>query len=353
MAGWQPVIAFWVLLALLYDGQIWWLAHMPGERINLRQAIAWQSTYYLAWIPFTILVWRITSNWLPESSGGWSRLILAHVPLFIAVAFCHLFIVAIVAMRFAAEPSSLWNTFMMQVRGRLHLQLLIYTAIAGTGAALRLHERYRERELAAVRLQAELTAARLEALRGHLQPHFLFNSLHSIASLARTGDTAGVVRLTAALSDLLRHVLDTCDRHLSLADEMQLVERYLDIQRVRFADRLNVTVDVAADAAKARVPGLIVQPLVENALRHGLGPRVAPGSLTVRAVREDGCTRIDVEDTGVGLRAGWSIESSGGTGLRNLSSRLSAEFGDRASIDVQPRHDGGVRATVRLPYVAS
>jgi len=353
MPRWTPVVAFWVLLALLYDGQIWWLAHMPGERINVRQAIAWQTTYYLAWIPFTILVWRITSNWLPESSGGWSPLIAKHVPLFIAVAFAHLFIVAVVALRFAAEPASLWNTFMMQVRGRLHLQLLIYTAIAGTGAALRLHERYRDRQLAAVQLQGELTAARLEALRGHLQPHFLFNSLHSIASLARTGDTAGVVRLTAALSDLLRHVLETGDRHLSLADELQLVERYLDIQRVRFADRLDVTVDVAPDAARARVPGLIVQPLVENALRHGLGPRVAPGSLTVRAVREDGWTRIDVEDTGVGLPAGWSIDSCGGTGLRNLSSRLSAEFGDRASIDVQPGHGGGVRATVRLPYITT
>jgi two-component system, LytTR family, sensor kinase len=181
----------------------------------------------------------------------------------------------------------------------------------------------------------------------------LFNSLHSIASLARTGDTTGVVRLTAALSDLLRHVLDSGDRHLSLADELQLVERYLDIQRVRFADRLDVTVDVAPDASRARVPGLIVQPLVENALRHGLAPRVAPGSLTVRAVREDGWTRIDVEDTGVGLPSGWAIGSSGGTGLRNLASRLSAEFGDRASIDVAPRQNGGVRATVRIPYVAS
>jgi two-component system, LytTR family, sensor kinase len=353
MAGWQPVIAFWVLLALLYNGQIWWLAHMPGERINLRQAIAWQSTYYLAWIPFTILVWRITSNWLPESSGGWSRLILAHVPLFIAVAFCHLFIVAIVAMRFAAEPSSLWNTFMMQVRGRLHLQLLIYTAIAGTGAALRLHERYRERELAAVRLQAELTAARLEALRGHLQPHFLFNSLHSIAALARAGDTEGVVRLIAALSDLLRHVLDAGDRHASLREELQIVERYLEIQCARFADRLEVTVHLAPDVADARVPLFVVQPLVENAVRHGLSPRVRKGSLFVRAVRDNGLTRIDVEDTGVGLPAGWRLEDVTGTGLRNLASRLAAEFGDTARLDVAPREGAGVRATVTLPYTRS
>jgi two-component system LytT family sensor kinase len=227
---------------------------------------------------------------------------------------------------------------------------MIYGAIAGTGAALTLYERYQDRQVAAARLQAELAAARLQALRGHLQPHFLFNSLHSIAALARAGDTAGVVRLTAALSDLLRHVLDAGDRHASLAEELQIVERYLDIQSARFADRLRVTVDLAPDAADARVPLLIVQPLVENAVRHGLAPRVREGSLAVRAVRDNGMIRIDVEDTGVGLPAGWRLHEATGTGLRNLASRLAAEFGDAAVLDVVPRDGGGVRATVTLPY---
>ena len=140
-----------------------------------------------------------------------------------------------------------------------------------------LYERYQERQVAAAELQAELAAARLQALRGHLQPHFLFNSLHSIAALARAGDTAGVVRLIAALSDLLRHVLDAGDRHASLREEMQIVERYLEIQRERFADRLEVTVQLAPDVADARVPLLVVQPLVENAVRHGLSPASARG----------------------------------------------------------------------------
>ena len=143
------------------------------------------------------------------------------------------------------------------------------------------------------------------------------------------------------------------ERRLPLREELQLVERYLDIQRVRFADRLNVSIDVAADVADARVPLLIVQPLVENALRHGLASRVEPGAVRVRAFRENGATRIDVEDSGVGLPEGWAIGGTDGTGLRNLASRLEAEFGGSASLQVGAAAGGGVLATVRVPYEAS
>lgn len=239
---------------------------------------------------------------------------------------------------------------MTHLRGQLTGEILIYTAVAVAGAAMTLYERYRDRQTAAVRLEAELATARLQALRGHLQPHFLFNSLHSIAALARSGDTAGVVRLIAALSDLLRHVLDAGNGQATLRDELQIVERYLEIQRARFADRLDVRVAIAPEAVDARVPLFIVQPLIENAVRHGLTPRVRPGSLVVRAIRDNGLVRIDVEDDGVGLPAGWTLQEATGTGLRNLASRLGAEFGDKAALEITPREEGGVRATVTLPY---
>ena len=187
--------------------------------------------------------------------------------------------------------------------------VLIYTAVAGTGAALLMFQRYQDRTAAQAQLQAELAAARLQALRGHLEPHFLFNGLHSIAALARQQDTAGVVRLTASLSEILRHVLAVGDRPSRLGDELAVVERYLEIQRARFADRLDVALSVAADVADARVPLLVVQPLVENALKHGLGPRVQPGLVRVAAWRNDGQTHITVEDDGVGLPAGWTLDS--------------------------------------------
>jgi two-component system LytT family sensor kinase len=350
---WLAAAGFWLFVAAISAAQIVWIAQTPGQRIDVRGAMAWQTAYFVAWIPFTMAVWQLTHGWLPDRFGGWLRLLIAHVPLFVGVALAHAILVTVLASVLASQRMSMWQSFISQLRGRLDAQLLIYTAIAGSGAALTLYEGYRDRQVAAARLQAELAAARLQALRGHLQPHFLFNSLHSIAALARAGDTAGVVRLIAALSDLLRHVLDAGNRHTSLREELEIVDRYLQIQRARFADRLDVTVYLAPDVADARVPLLIVQPLVENAVRHGLVPRVRKGSLVIRAVRDNGLTRIDVEDTGVGLPPGWSLHDAAGTGLRNLASRLDAEFGDAASLDVTPRDGGGVRATMTLPYLSN
>ena len=350
---WAAAGGFWLFVAAMSAAQILWIAQTPGQRVNVTRAMAWQTAYCVAWIPFTIAVWHVTRGWLPERFGGWLRLLTAHVAVFASVVGAHTFLVTVLTFALANEDVSLWGHFMMQLRGQLNGEVLVYTAIAGTGTAMTFHERYQDRQVAAARLQTELVAARLQALRGHLQPHFLFNSLHSIAALARAGDTAGVVRLIAALSDLLRHVLDAGDRHASLREELQIIERYLEIQRARFADRLEVTVDLSPDVADARVPLLVVQPLVENAVRHGLAPRVREGSLVVRAVRDNGRTRIDVEDTGVGLPPGWALSNATGTGLRNLASRLAAEFGDTATLDVAPREGGGVRATVTLPYTAS
>jgi two-component system LytT family sensor kinase len=352
-AVWAAAAVFWLFVAAISDAQIMWVAETPGQHVDIRGAIVWQSAYFVAWIPFTIAVWQITRGWLPEQFGGWLRLLIAHLPVFGGVALGHPLLVALLALALAHQNMSMWEAFVRQLRGQLTAQLLIYTAIAGTGAAMTLYERYRDRQVAAAQLQAELAAARLQALRAHLQPHFLFNSLHSIAALARAGDTAGVVRLIASLSELLRHVLDAGDRHASLREEMQIVERYLEIQRARFPDRLDVTVNLAPEVADARVPLLVVQPLVENAVQHGLGPRLREGSLIVRAMRDHGRTRIVVEDTGVGLPPGWSLQNGTGTGLRNLASRLAAEFGDAAALDVAPREGGGVRATVTLPYTAS
>ncbi|MGH9311493.1 MAG: sensor histidine kinase [Vicinamibacterales bacterium] len=348
---WAAAAGFWLFVAAMSAAQILWIAQTPGQRVDVRRAMAWQTAYWVAWIPFTVGVWHVTRGWLPGRFGGWPKLLIAHVAMFAAVALTHTFLVALLTL--ALSEMSLWGHFVMQLRGQLNGEILIYTAIAGTGAAITLYERYEDRQITAARLQAELAAARLEALHGHLQPHFLYNSLHSIAALARAGDTAGVVRLIAALSDLLRHVLDAGDRHATLREELQIVERYLEIQHARFVDRLAVTVDLAPDVADARVPLLVVQPLVENAVRHGLAPQVRAGSLVVRAVRDNGRTRIDVEDTGVGLPSGWALHGATGTGLRNLASRLAAEFGDAATLDVAPREGGGVRATVMLPYTLS
>ena len=232
------------------------------------------------------------------------------------MAVLHTALVVAVAMPLYPENVPLRQLLVGQVRGRMHMQVLLYTAVFAAGQAVVLYRRYRERQIAAVRLEAQLTSARLEALQSHVQPHFLFNSLHSIASLARAGDNVGVIRLTADLSELLRSSFDSNGRrHQTVREEMQLVEKYLAIQRVRFQNRLSHTVDLEANVASALVPLFVAQPLVENALRHGVAPRTG--------------------------------------GLRNLAARLHAEFGPAHTLVIANRPEGGVIASVRIPPVAS
>src|SRR4051812_20250039 len=217
-AVWVAAAGFWLFAAAVSAAQLGWMAQRPGQGMNL-EAVAWQTSYFVAWIPFTIGVWHITWGWLPDRFGGWLRLLIAHAPVFAAVVVGHAVLVTLLSLALSHQNMSMWESFVRQLSGQVTGDVLIYTAIAGVGAAITLDERYRDRQVAASRLQAELASARLQALRRHLQPHFLFNSLHSIAGLARTGDTAGVVRMIAALSDLLRYVLDAEDRHASLREE--------------------------------------------------------------------------------------------------------------------------------------
>jgi two-component system, LytTR family, sensor kinase len=324
---------------------------MQAERINVDAALTWQLSYYAAWLPTTILIWRFTAGWVPDSQGGWRRLVARHSLLFTIVLVVVTLVTTAVAMPLVQSPGSPRDEFWMQIRGRGYLTLLMYIIVAGGGAAMTLQDRYRERQAAAAALQLELATARLQALRNHLEPHFLFNSLHSIAALARANDISGVVRLTASLGDVLRYVLESSGASARLADEFAIVERYLEIQRARHADRLVVSLTLGPEAAHASVPVLVVQPLVENALKHGLAPRLQAGSLTVIASVRDGRIRIDVEDDGVGLPEGWTMTASNGTGLRNLAARLEAEFGDQAALTVRPRHSGGVLASITLPFV--
>jgi signal transduction histidine kinase len=346
---WALATGFWIFLAAVNTAQGLLLAQ--SERINLSAALTLQLAYYGAWVPATIVIWRLSAGWVPDTGRAWRRFVARHLLIFAIVLVVVTLVTTTVAMPLLRPPGGPRQEFWMQLRGRSYLTLLMYIIVAGGGAAMTLHDRYRERQSAAAALQAELAEARLQALRNHLEPHFLFNSLHSIAALARANDGSGVVRLTASLGDVLRYVLESGHATARLTDEFAIVERYLEIQRTRHADRLAVSLTLAPEAAHASVPVLVVQPLVENALKHGLTPRVKAGTLAVRAFVRDGRIHIDVEDDGVGLPEGWTMTASGGTGLRNLASRLAAEFGDQAALAVSARHSGGVLASITLPFV--
>jgi two-component system LytT family sensor kinase len=186
-----------------------------------------------------------------------------------------------------------------------------------------------------------------------MHPHFLFNTLNAIAALMRS-DVAAAERMIARLGELLRYSLASpATQESTVKEELDLTERYLDIERARFGDRLRVTVNVAADAFDALVPRFVLQPLVENAIRHGLGRRMSGGSIFLDVRRDEDSLCLRVADDGVGLsHAGPSPESSG-VGLPNTRLRLEALYGSAGQLSLSERPGGGTAATVRLPFRAA
>lgn len=228
---------------------------------------------------------------------------------------------------------------------RLTLAIFIYAVILGLDRAVRVWQQLQERELHGARLEAQATRARLAALGARLQPHFLFNTLHSVSALVDS-DPARARTMLAQLGDLLRDVLDDGgDGEVSLAEEVALLGRYLDIEQTRFADRLRVTMDVAPDAAAVRVPRFLLQPLAENALRHGLAPRAAGGQLHIEARRTGARLRLRVWNDGLPIAdaAGERV------GMATTRERLSTRYGAAATLHLGAAAEGGVEAVVELP----
>jgi two-component system, LytTR family, sensor kinase len=229
------------------------------------------------------------------------------------------------------------------------VDLLMYGVIAGATHAYRYYEVSRERERQAAALQASLADARLAGLRAQINPHVLFNTLNAVSVLALKGDQTAVVRVVGLLSDILRSCLDdTRGQEAPLSDELELVESYLEIQRIRFADRLTVDVHADADVLTARVPTLILQPIVENAVTHGISNETKPGRITIRAHRADGALHLIVADSGRGFGA--SPHRGRGVGLSNVKARLHQLYGDAQQVSLGVSPDGGALVTVVVPY---
>jgi two-component sensor histidine kinase len=225
----------------------------------------------------------------------------------------------------------------------------IYLAIVSVAHALYFYRRSKERERRSLELQASLARARLEALKMQLQPHFLFNAMNAIAALVHK-DPEAADEMLAALSDFLRLVLATSgEQELPLQRELELVERYLAIEHARFGDRLSYQVDVPAELQPALVPAFLLQPLVENAVRHGLEPRPGAGSVSIRARRDNGHLHLEVADDGVGLPD--QLPAREGIGLVNTRARLRELYQGNAQMEL--RSGQGVTVEITLPYHAA
>jgi two-component system, LytTR family, sensor kinase len=290
------------------------------------------------------------ANRFPLYRGVLSRSLAAHAVIGALFALADIAVRVLINSRLpwyaAAKPVPFTVRFQNMFLNGFHSNLLVYWAIVGATQALAYYRKLEERELKAAQLETRLAQAQLQVLKIQLQPHFLFNTLHAISALVQK-DPDAADHTIALLSDLLRLTLETgSEQEVSLQRELDFVERYLEIEQTRFGDRLTVRLEIADDVRDARVPSFVLQPLVENAIRHGIAPRSEGGCIEIIASRKDGELAMLVQDNGQGF-AGTAIRE--GLGLRNTRARLEQLYGAGDRLILTQAPGGGTVVRLNIP----
>lgn len=327
-------------------------SHDSGAIALWQPILATQAAFWLSWSLWAGLLVRLVRRLVdrpPSRKAGVSALIaLAVLPPFLLPIFY-------APVHWATFDQSLpvTSAYGHMATHDVLTNVLMSATIVGVVYGYLSLQRARRLEVATARLNEQLTQAQLDTLRAQINPHFLFNSLNSVAVLARRGKVVEVEHMVTRLADLLRHSLESSRAQLvTLRVELEAVRRYLDIEQVRFGDRLVVTIDVAESLLDRAVPSFLLQPLVENAVRHGPGDSRSPLRIFVSASAPDGQLHFTVRDDGVGLGA--QDEASNGIGLANTRARLQGLYGDAASLTLSSGERGvGTVVTVVLPATES
>jgi signal transduction histidine kinase len=353
---WAYVIALGGLFGVVDSSQSYFLGKIIGIDLPLRMIL---SSNVIYWVAFGILVppvVLVAERIRLDGPARWSR-IAAHcvggVLFSIAHATLYVTLMSFVPgiSRMPAFSGTFSATLFRIIREYSASEFLVYWAIVGALYALHYYRESQRRQIAAARLQTTLTETRLEALRSQINPHFLFNTLNSISTLALRGEHTATVEMLERLSDLLRVSLDDrCPQEVSLSRELEFLDRYLAIQRVRFADRLTICQKIAPETHDALVPSMILQPLAENALRHGIDVHCGAGTITIEAERQNGALQLRVSDSGPGFPSESRTAARLGIGLSNTHARLEQLYGTRQQIVFGRSEGGGGTVTITIPF---
>ena len=336
----------WALVGLFFSSQIYVYFARTQRAVPVWRALAWQMSATLVFALSTPMVLWLARRY-PFERAAWKRALAVHVLAGTAISAvwgaCHIFL----DFAFGSGLQNLdLSNFPRILFFNLDKELLVYWIIVVVSHAVDYYQRYREGELRA-------SQAQLQALKMQLHPHFLFNALHSVSALVHS-DPDAADKMIARLGDFLRLTLDTAAaQEVPLQQEIEFLNCYLEIERIRFRDRLTTSIKVDPQALECRVPNLVLQPIVENAIRHGVAPRSAPGRVEVRAERKGGSLRLQVKDNGRGLPEGGACATKGGgVGLSNTRARLQQLYGGAFVFEMENDPEGGAVVTLEIPFRA-
>ena len=354
LKAWILICAVWLVPGIYYAFQVFFERRISQAPASGLIAALHGLVFWFLWAAATPLIVKL-ARIFPLEGERWTDGLQFHLPAGLIFSLLHLLLYVIVASSIEGGhlPSSLEQLladFQRTFLTSFAWWSLVYWAVLIASYAYEYQERYRSGLLHSTQLEAQLSQAELRALRMQLHPHFLFNTLNSISALLHVNPEAAD-RMIARLGDFLRMTLASQSSHpaheVTLGEELNFLELYLSIERERFRERLTTHIDITPEAQASRVPNLILQPLVENALRHGIARLERPGLLQVRARIAGNHLRLEVEDDGPGIE---SARSAGeGVGLKNTRSRLEALYGNDHRFSITKPANGGMLVTIELP----
>lgn len=347
------LLAAWTLFGILMSAQIYFVSLRLNQPLTWSRALFSEMSYAYAWMVLTPLVLSLSRKFSLERPRLTRHLTLHFAfGLFVALLHRAVFGGLLVLDRFVfeAQPFS-WSRWLTHMITYLDYGVLLYGMILLLENAHRYYQRYQENMLRTAQLEAQLAQAQLQALKMQLHPHFLFNTLNAISVLI--GKKPDLARQTLQhLSTLLRLTLENAGTQLvPLKTELEFLQRYLQIEQTRFDDRLFIRMEIAEETKEALVPNLILQPLVENAIQHGVMGQRGPARLAISAQRNNGALRLEVCDNGKGLSEGSTHNT--GIGLQNTRARLEKLYGERQHFTLTNAATGGVIARLEIPFESS
>ena len=348
---WILIVCAWTIVGLLFTVQEIVLAKVDGGHVNWVVFGALELIYWNVWAAFTPLVIGLAKRF-PLTGPGLVRHIAIHAVasfLMAPLASVTEYILVSGLLRLLSRLSDL-PTFTDSLLSMSVTGLLTYWLVVGLYQSFHFYQAALERQTRAAQLETQLSQAELENLKSQLHPHFLFNSLHTIGVLMQE-DVEAASHLLVSLGDLLRMALERRDNEITLQSELEFVDKYLEIEQTRFHDRLKVFMDVPPDLLRVYVPSLALQPLVENAIKHGISVDSTAGRLEIAAQRHNGRVWLRVRDDGPGPAPGSRLRF--GVGLTNVQSRLKQLYGDESSLELTGGNGRGCEATITIPLRSS
>jgi len=345
------LLGFWGIVGLILTIEVYfnYRAEMNGVAVGFWDVGTPQFIRALMWGSMAPLILQAREK-MPLGRGHWFGGVGFH--------FCFSFLIMadfylsrmLFGMLVEGDPlSKFWQMSLNNFYGRNIIDMAFYWAVLAFGFSNEIYQKYRNEELRSAQLETRLIETELKALRQQMHPHFLFNTMNTIAVLVREKKNDEAVTLVARLSTLLRMALDnTGVPEVTLRQEMDFLGRYLEIQQARFSDRLQVKIEISTEAMAARIPNLLLQPLVENAILHGIAPRPGPGHVDVLGRVEGGNLHLEVRDDGFGFDG--TKRAKEGIGLANTRERLTKIYGARGQLLLRSEPGHGVSVQIILPY---